>query len=162
MVLRPSKNSGHDSIIAGASFILVNATPEQIWAVMQTIPNWRHIFYNTLSAETISVKPDSKLIKMKIGNSLLKSTIHLSVHFIKKKWEINYELAKERENDVDHIRGWLRFLPQPGGKTLVAFVGTAKVPFGTIVQLMGEKVLKIVEFRVLAVPMRLKKHIEGW
>jgi carbon monoxide dehydrogenase subunit G len=160
-VRRVFPSSGKNSTIAGAAFIIINAPPEAVWRVLEDFDAWTKIFPNTYAVRPIAKKKETRAVKMEIGNHLLKFNIYLTAHYNRKKGELTFSLYKKKQSDVKAVRGWLRVIPQPGGRTLIAFSSMVKVSFGAILKLMGDSIVKVMEYRILSVPGRLKECIES-
>lgn len=160
MVQRPLPNSGEDSLIAGASFALVDAPTEKVWGALKQISAWPKIFPNTVSAKVVFRQRDIQIVKMKLGNSLITFDFYLTASFKEGQCELVYGLNRNKPHDIQESRGWVRLLRQPGGKTLVAFFSVVRVPFGGLIGLLGDNILNTLQYRVLSVPGRLKKYVE--
>jgi hypothetical protein len=161
LVVQPLSNSRQDSVVAGISYALINAPPDRVWAALQDIPSWPSIFPNTFEARTVAVQGDARAARISLGNRFVTFNFYLTVTFNKDKWETFFVLNKKKPHDIRECRGFARLVPQPGGRTLVVFSSLAEFPFAGLIGLMGPKVIGWIEHRVLSVPERLKKWVEG-
>ena len=157
-VRHPLPSSGKNSVIAGTSFILINAPVDKVWNALNEVPAWSKIFPNTFSCKAVASKGNSMLVKMKIGNRFFTFDFFLTIALDKQKKTLSYDLNKDKPADIEEARGKVRLFPQPGGRTLVVFTTLVKVPFGAIISLMGDKIVRIMEERILSVPKSLKKR----
>ncbi len=160
-VLRPLHGSGTNSTIAGVSFALINAPVDVVWRAVEDVSAWRHIFSNTHECHAVAGQDNVRVVKMSMGNKVLKADFHLTAVFHAEKYELTYTLNKKKPHDIEETRGSMKLLPQPGGLTLVAFTTLVKIPFAALVRLMGDKVIGWIEYRVLITPKRLKNWVEG-
>lgn len=161
LVIHPMAGSRKNSVIAGTSFAVINASPEVVSRAFEDLSAWPSIFYNTESARLVKIRGNKKTVKMTIGNKYITIRFFLNLVFYSDTMEFAYSIDKSRPHDIDVSRGWLRLIPQPGGRTLVVFSTFAKVPFGMLIALMGDKVLYWIESRLLSVPKGLKEWVEG-
>jgi hypothetical protein len=161
LVIRPMKGSRKNSVIAGSSFALINARPYIVSRAFEDLSAWPSIFYNTDSARLVAIRGNKKTVKMTLGNKYITVNFFLNLVAYNDSMEFAYSIDKSRPGDIEDTRGWLRLIPQPGGRTLVVFSTYAKVPFGMLIALMGDKVLYWIETRLLSVPKGLKKWVEG-
>jgi len=161
LVIHPLPGSGENSVVAGTSFVLIDAPPEVVWRAIQDVPVWTHIFPNTSSSKVMAVSGGTKAVKMRVGNAIIKVGFYLTAVFDQEKMNFTFSLNKKKPHDIDEARGWMRLLPQPGGKTLVVFSALVRTPFGLLIKLMGNKVIGWIEHRMLIAPKRLKEWVEG-
>jgi hypothetical protein len=161
LVVRPNSESRKNSVIAGTSFAVINAPPDIVSRAFQDLSAWPSIFYNTDSARLVRIRGNKKTVKMTLGNKYITVKFFLNLVSYRDAMEFAYSVDKSRPHDIDESRGWIRLIPQPGGRTLVVFSTFAKVPFGMLIALMGDKVLYWIETRLLSVPKGLKKWVEG-
>lgn len=161
LVVKPLPTSGENSVIAGASFILVNNSPEIVWRALEDISAWTTLFPNTHEARLMAITESGQSVKMRFGNRLLELSFYLTVTFDKEKKEAFYALNKSKPHDIQETRGSVRMSPQPGGRTLVIFSSLVHVPFTQLISLLGADIIERIERKVLSVPMRLKKWVEG-
>ncbi len=161
LVIHPMKGSRKNSVIAGTSFALINAPPDIVSRAFQDLSAWPSIFHNTDSVRLVKVRGNKRTVKMTLGNKYITVKFFLNLVSYRDAMEFAYAVDKSRPNDIEESRGWLRLIPQPGGRTLVVFSTFAKVPFGMLIALMGDKVMYWIETRLLSVPKGLKKWVEG-
>jgi hypothetical protein len=161
LVIRPMKGSRKNSVIAGSSFALINARPDIVSRAFEDLSAWPSIFYNTDAARLVAIRGNKKTVKMSLGNKYIKVNFFLNLVSYNDAMEFAYSIDRSRPSDIEETRGWLRLIPQPGGRTLVIFSTFAKIPFGMLIALMGDKVLYWIETRLLSVPKGLKKWVEG-
>ncbi|MDJ0765506.1 MAG: SRPBCC family protein [Myxococcota bacterium] len=161
LVKRPLPTSRQNSTLAGVSFALINAPTDVVWRALEDISAWPRIFPNTHEARVVAAQGNVRAVRMRMGNRLIKLTYFLSVHFDKDNLKVGFALNKNKPRDVDECRGYVRLIAQPGNRTLVAFSSLAKMPFGPLIRLVGDKVLGWIENRMLSMPERLKKWIEA-
>ncbi|MCP4600228.1 MAG: hypothetical protein GY847_06795 [Proteobacteria bacterium] len=161
LVIRPMKGSRKNSVIAGSSFALINARPDIVSRAFEDLSAWPSIFYNTNAARLVAIRGNKKTVKMSLGNKYITVDFFLNLVSYNDSMEFAYSIDRSRPNDIEDTRGWLKLIPQPEGRTLVVFSTYAKVPFGMLIALMGDKVLYWIETRLLSVPKGLKKWVEG-
>ncbi|MCP4604640.1 MAG: hypothetical protein GY847_29655 [Proteobacteria bacterium] len=161
LVKSPLAGSGINSTIAGASFILIDSPPDIVLRAFEDVSAWTSIFPNTYKSRIVAAWGNVKVVKMRLGNRLFKFDFYFTVTSDREKRVVVYALNENKPHDIDECRGSIKFIPQPGDRTLVAFTSLVKVPFGAIIRLMGKKAIGWIEHRVLIVPRRLKKWVEG-
>ena len=122
---------------------------------------WPSIFYNTHSARLVEIRGNLRTFKLTIGNRYITVAFFVNMISYEDAMEFAYSVDKSRPRDIEDARGWLKLIPQPGGRTLVVFSTVTKVPFGMLIALMGDKVLGWIETRLLSVPKGLKTLVEG-
>ncbi|MCP4679267.1 MAG: hypothetical protein GY854_28020 [Deltaproteobacteria bacterium] len=161
LVSRPLPDSGKNSTIAGVSFTVINAPADAVMRALEDVSAWKHIFPNTYEAKTVASNGNTRTVKMRFGNALFKAGLYLTAVFDRQKLELVYALNKKKPHDIEESRGSVKLIPQSEGRTLVAFTSLVKVPFGALINLMGQKVVGWIEYRVLVTPKRLKDWVEG-
>lgn len=161
LVKRPLPGSGRGSVVAGTSFVLIEAPVDKVWRALNDVSSWTSVFPNTFAARTVHSQGDGRAVKMQLGNRYFTFDFYLTVIVDRESRELTFALNEKKPHDVDEVRGTVRLSPQPGGRTLVAFAALARVPFGPLISLMGDSVVQVLESRVLSVPARLKRWVEG-
>ena len=161
MVVRPMDEAAKKGMIAGVSFVVVNAPAEVVWRAFNDLSAWPAIFYNTLDARQLSIRGETREIKLRLGNKYIGLDFFATLVTNHAQLELSYSLDAKRTPTVDESKGWIRLIPQPGGRTLVVFSAFAKIPFGGIIALMGDELLRLIEYRLLSVPRRLKDWVES-
>lgn len=160
-VVRSHPKSGKDSLIGGTSFILVNAPPQEVFEEFNTVENWTEIFPHTYESKALVRKDNAVAVKLRVGVPMIQASVYLTM--IKKPDELQtvVNLNKTRNTGIVHdVESTVRFLPQPGNRTLVICSIMTRTAFSAFVVLLGEKSVKDLERNLLAIPKNLKKWVE--
>ena len=97
---------------------------------------------------------------MLIGYKILSIEYHIT---ISRNWDqrtVTFKLAENKPHDIEATRGYWKLLPQPDGRTLVAYAVAVQVPMG-VVAFLGDSVEKSLENSLIGLPRYLKKWVEG-
>ena len=159
VVRKPLPNSRQNGFYGGAGFALIDAPPEVVWKALEDFEVYPKIFPRTVEAKEVSRKGDRSLIRFLIGYKILSVKYHVTVS---RDWEsktVKFYLAKNKAHDINTTHGYWKLLPQPDGRTLVAYAVALQVPVG-IVTFLGDKAEKSLERSVIGLPKYLKKFIE--
>ena len=159
VVRKPLPNSRQNGFYGGAGFAIIDAPVEVVWKALKDWEAYPKIFPRTVEAREVSRKGDRSLVRFLIGYKILSIKYHVSVS---RDWEtktVKFNLAKNQAHDVNITRGYWKLLPQPDGRTLVAYAVALQVPAG-IVNFLGDKAERSLERSVIGLPKYLKKFIE--
>ena len=159
VVRKPLPNSRQNGFYGGAGFAIIDAPPEVVWKALEDFEVYPKIFPRTVEAKEVSRKGDRSLIRFLIGYKILSVKYHVTVS---RDWEsktVKFYLAKNKAHDTNTTHGYWKLLPQPDGRTLVAYAVALQVPVG-IVTFLGDKAEKSLERSLIGLPKYLKKFIE--
>jgi hypothetical protein len=159
VVRKPLPNSRKDGFYGGAGFAIIDAPVEVVWKALEDWDAYPKIFPRTVDVKEVSRKGDRSLIRFLIGYKILSIKYHVTVSRDWEKKTVSFELAKNQAQDINKTRGYWKLLPQPDGRTLVAYAVALQVPAG-IVTFLGDKMERSLEKSVIGLPKYLKKYIE--
>ena len=128
LVCKPLSTSRQNGFYGGTGFALVDATPEVIWRFLEDWRAYPDAFPRTVEVKEVSQKERSSLVRMRLGYKLLSVKYFLSVDRDWNQKTITFNLAKSRPHDIHATRGYWRLLPQPDGRTLVAYGIAVQLP----------------------------------
>ncbi len=160
LIRKPLPNSRQNGFYGGAGFTIVDAPVEVVWKAIVDWDVYPQIFPRTMEAKEVSRKGDKSLVRILIGYKILTVKYHI---IVSRDWDtktITFNLAENRAHDLTETRGYWRLLPQPDGRTLVAYVVAVQVPPG-IVTFLGDSMERKLEKSVIGLPKYVKKFIEN-
>jgi carbon monoxide dehydrogenase subunit G len=155
--LPTSRKSG---FYGGSGWVIVDAPPETIFAVLVDWNNYVRAFPNTVEVRELSRKGDRSLVRMRLGHPVISVTYHLEMLKEPAKRVLSFKQVGTHPSDLDDIRGYWRLFPQKDGRTLVVYVVALNVPMG-IVNMVGPKFENETMHGILGIPQYLKKWVEG-
>jgi carbon monoxide dehydrogenase subunit G len=154
----PSSRKG--GFYGGSGFAVVDAPIDAVWAAIQDWDAYARAFPNTTESVELSRKGGRSLIRMKIGHPLVSVQYHVEMSRDEAKKVLSFRLVPGMPNDLDDVRGYWRLFPQPGGRTLIAYVLAIRAPMG-LVSLVGPKLEGQAMDALLRVPGFMKAWVEG-
>jgi ribosome-associated toxin RatA of RatAB toxin-antitoxin module len=159
-VLKPLPKSRTNGFYGGAGFSLIDAPVDVIWKALEDWQAYPHIFPRTIFAEEVSRKAGRSLIKILLGYKLLSVQYYVTVERNWDKKTITFNLSNGQPHDIDSTKGYWKLMPQPDGRTLVAYAVAVQVPAG-IVAFLGESVERSLERNLIGLPKYLKRYVES-
>lgn len=152
--------SRHGGFYGGSGFAIVDASVDKVWKAIQDWDAYTRAFPNTTESVEISRKDGCSLVRMKIGHPVVSVQYHVEMKRDEKRKVISFQMVEDLPNDLDDIRGYWRLFPQPGDRTLIAYVLAIRAPMG-LINLIGPKLESQAITALLNVPGFMKEWIEG-
>lgn len=159
VVRRPLPSSRKNGFYGGTGIAIIDAPVDVVWKALEDWEAYPKIFPRTVEAKELSRKGDRSLVRILLGYKVLSVKYHITISRDWANKTISFELAKNQSHDINATRGYWKLLPQPDGRTLVAYAVVVQVPPG-IVAFLGESTEKSMERCVIGLPKYLKKFIE--
>jgi ribosome-associated toxin RatA of RatAB toxin-antitoxin module len=153
----PSSRKG--GFYGGTGWVLIDAPPEKVWAAVVDWDQYKNAFPYTEEMTEVQRKGDRSLVRMRLGHPILTVTFHLEMRRDAERKTLSFRMVTNHAHDLDEIKGYWRLFPQPGGRTLVAYVVAFRVPMG-IVNLVGSTFESTSMEGILGAPGFLKKWVE--
>jgi carbon monoxide dehydrogenase subunit G len=152
-------SSRHGGFYGGSGFAIVDAPVDAVWKAIQDWDAYAKVFPNTESTE-LSRKGNRSLIRMKIGHPVVSVQYHVQMTRDEAKKVLSFQMVADMPNDLDDVRGYWRLFPQPGDRTLIAYVLAVRAPMG-LVNLIGPRLEAQAINALLNVPGFIKAWVEG-
>ncbi len=161
MITRTHPSSGKDSLVGGTSFVLIGAPPQIVWQQFNRIDTWNQVYPYTYESRAIARKDNAVAVKLRVGVPLLQGDVVLTMVKKPETFEAVTSLKKEKSTPLaQDVQSKIRFVAQPGNKTLVIYSVLARTPFSALTAVLGAKVITDLERVLLSLPERLKKWME--
>ncbi len=161
LVMRPHPKSGTGSLIGGTSFILVNAPPQDVFEQFGEVESWTEVFPHTYESKAVARKGDAVAVKLRVGVPLIQAGLYLTMLKKPKELAAVFSLNKSQKSGiVSDVNATIRFVPQPGSRTLVICSIMTRTAFSAFVALLGDQAVQDLERNLLSIPKKLKKWVE--
>jgi len=157
-IRKPLANSGRQGFYGGSSYTLIEAPVDVVWQAIQDYSAYHRIFDATTSVKEVEKRGDLSLVHYKMGYKLINLEYFVELKQDRSKYTLSFELVENRPHDILMARGYWRLFPQEGGRTLVAYVVSAKVPMG-VVNLMNDDWHPMVEHQLVGAPSNIKRWL---
>ena len=159
-VIRELPSSGQKGFYGGSGYSVIDAPVEKVWEVLTTWKNYREIFPYTKECSPISTKGNRTLLKMVTGHPIVSVQYYLNIESDKSQNTIKFELVPNYPHDLDMLQGFWRLFPQPGGRTLAAYVVSTQAPAG-LVLLVGPELAHEAIQMLLSIPGDVRKWMDA-
>ena len=159
-VIRELPSSGQKGFYGGSGYTVIDAPVEKVWEVLTTWKNYTEIFPYTKECSPISTKGNRTLLKMVTGHPIVSVQYYLNVEANKSEKTLQFELVTNYPHDLDMLKGFWRLFPQPGGRTLAAYVVSTRAPSGLVV-LVGPELAREAIQMLLSIPGNVRKWMEA-
>ncbi len=160
IVIKPLPQSKKGGFFGGAGFIVVNASLEEVWKALVDYSLYPKIFPRTVDAKELFRKDESSLIRVLLGYKILSVQYDLIIQKDWNKKTITFNLQEGKPHDLDTTKGYWQLIPQPGGRTMVAYVVAVQIPRG-ISAFLGKSMDQTLENNIIGLPKYLKKWVEN-
>ena len=157
-IKKPLANSGKKGFYGGSSYSLIDAPVDVVWNAIHDFGAYKKMFAATSSVKEVEKRGDKSLIHYKMGYKLINLEYYVELKKDYAKRTMSFSLVENRPHDISMAKGYWRLFPQKGGRTLVAYVISARVPMG-VVNLMKSSWHPIIERNLVGAPASLKKWI---
>ena len=158
-VRRVFADTGKDGYYGGSGWAMIDAPVDVIWQNVLDWNSYTKIFdYNVETRELYRHKGRS-VIRMRLGHPIVNVTYHVEMRPDKKKNTMHFRLLPDMPSDLENIKGYWQFFPQPGDKTLVVYVIGIHIPRGMEV-LLPDSFKQQTLHDILNIPGILKEWIE--
>lgn len=150
-VVRLLPSSGQKGFYGGSGYAVIDAPVEKVWNELRTWTNYTKMFPYTKECQPISQKGNRTLLKMVIGHPVASVQYHLDIEANESEKTLQFNLVSNYPHDLDELKGFWKLFPQPGGRTLAAYVVSAKAPPGLVV-IVGPKLAHEAIKMLLSIP----------
>lgn len=157
-VKKPLASSGSKGFYGGAGYTLIDAPVDVVWAAIQDYDAYDNMFAATASVRQLEKKGNTSLIHYQMGYKLISLDYFLEVKLDPSKHTLSFNLVENKPHDIEMARGYWKLFPQPGNRTLVAYVVSAKVPMG-VVNVFNNNMHKMIERNLIGAPNDVKKWL---
>lgn len=159
-VKKPLPSSGENGFFGGTGLALIDAPVDEVWAAIADWGSYHKMFPKTVAVREVARHGATSLVHMEQGHELLSISYNVEVERDEASRTLSFRLVTSKPHDIEDTRGYWRLFPQDGGKTLVAYVVSVRVPMG-IVNLLGDEMCDKLAAALLHVPGSLKRWVEG-
>lgn len=156
LVSRPLRNARSNQV-GGASWILVNADVDTVWRALTDFSSYRRFIPAAQRSRTIQRNGDVRIISMRQESGIVQVDYALRAVIDTPKREIRFRVDHRRPHEVRDGWGFFKIEPREDGRTLVSY-GVVVEPGGSLIAAVVGDTLRD---RVLAIPRRLKRWVEG-
>jgi carbon monoxide dehydrogenase subunit G len=155
------ERDGH-RYIGGVSYVLVDATPEQVTAALDDVGTYRHILPRTRSVRWIGLsRKGDAVIELEQGNALAHGKYTVRVQRDRASPDtssatVRFWLDHQFSHDIADANGFFR-VEAHGEKTLLTYLVMVDLGSGLFGRLFEGRVRKIA----LSTPMLVKSYVES-
>ena len=158
VIRKPLAQSGIKGFYGGSSYAVIDAPLEVVWNAIHDFGAYKKMFVATSSVKEVAKKGNTSLIHYKMGYKMINIEYYMEVKKDPKKHTMTFSLVENKPHDISMAKGYWRLFPQKGGRTLVAYVISAKVPMG-VVNLLKDSWVPTIERNLVGAPGGVKKWI---
>jgi hypothetical protein len=148
--------------IGGVSYVLINAAPEQVTGVLESVRTYRQILPRTRSLRQIGFsRQGDTIIELEQGNSLVHGKYTVRVRRERAAPDsssavIRFWLDQSFSHDIDDASGFFRVEPMGDG-TLLTYMVMVDLGSGLFARLFENKVRNTA----LSTPQLVKSYVES-
>jgi hypothetical protein len=153
---------GNERLVGGVTYSIVEATPAELEAVLDSVPSYGAILPYTKSATLLARIDDDFLVTLRQGNALVDAGYTIRVRKDPRAGEVRFWLDRARPHDIVDAWGFFRVQPLPEGRSgvprsLVTYGILVDIGPGLVRSLFEPKIRRVV----LTVPDRLRRYVAG-
>ena len=152
------ETSGQKGFFGGSGYTLIDAPVDVVWQVIKDWSAYDNMFAATVDVKEVAQKGNTSLIHYKMGYKMINIEYFLEAKFNEDNYTMTFALVDSKPHDIDMAQGYWKLFPQPGNRTLVAYVVSTKVPMG-VVNLLNDDLIKMVERNLIGAPNDVKKML---
>jgi len=153
-------SSRQNGFYGGTGYAIVNAPVDTVWKAIQDWDAYTKAFPNTTETVELRRIGNRSVVRMKIGHPIVTVQYHVEMTRNEEKKVIRFRMIRNLPSDIDDVQGYWRLFPQPGDRTLIAYVLAVRVPMG-LVTFIGPDLEDQAITALLNVPGFMKAWIEG-
>ena len=153
-------SSRRDGFYGGTGYAIVDAPIDAVWKAIQDWDAYTKMFPNTTESVELRRIGNRSIVRMKIGHPIVSVQYHVEMTRNEAKKVIRFRMVPNLPSDIDDVQGYWRLFPQPGDRTLIAYVLAIRAPMG-LVTFIGPDLEDQAITALLNVPGFMKSWIEG-
>jgi hypothetical protein len=135
--------------VGGVSYKILDATTDDLGALLDDVSSWRRFLPKTRDAERVGTAGDDPLVRITHGSALVQVAYTLRVH--RDGNVVRFWMDGRRAHDIEDVWGFFRAEPMPDGRTLVTY--------GILID-MGDGILRdLFESRVRELALEVPDHV---
>lgn len=158
-IRKPLASSRQKGFFGGSGYTLIDAPVDAVWATIQDFKAYDKMFSATAAVKRIAKRGNTSLVHYKMGYKLISLEYFLEVKSDKANRTISFNLVENKPHDIDMAKGYWKLFPQPGNRTLVAYVVSAKIPMG-VANMFDAKMNRLIERNLVGgTPDGVKKRL---
>jgi carbon monoxide dehydrogenase subunit G len=153
---RQHRREGSLHLLGGASWQVIDATPEVVWRALLDTQHYHRMMPQVLEARLIGAQHNERTVYMRQGTDLLEAAYYLKVKVHEQQRDITFRIDDQRPHDLKAAWGCYTVRPY-GHRTLLAYGVMADIGGGLIASLMRDSVHEWM----LKTPWMIKRFVEG-
>jgi ribosome-associated toxin RatA of RatAB toxin-antitoxin module len=157
-IRKPLASSGQKGFYGGSGYTLIDAPVDVVWQAIQDFESYHRVFDATADVRQVARKGNISMIRYQMGYKMINLEYFLEVNLDEANHTMSFSLLEDKPHDIDMARGYWKLFAQPGNRTLVAYVVSAKVPMG-VINLLSESTNRAVERNLIGAPHDIKKWL---
>jgi len=157
-IKKPLASSGKKGFFGGSGYTLIDAPVDVVWQVIMDWNAYENMFAATSSVKQVAQKGSTSLIHYKMGYKMINLEYFMEARLDQANYTMTFALVDNKPHDIEMAQGYWKLFPQPGNRTLVAYVVSAKVPVG-VANLLNNDMNKMVERNLIGAPNDVKKRL---
>ena len=156
LVSRPLRNARSDQV-GGTAWILVNADVDTVWRAITDFSSYRRFVPAAQRSRTLQRNGDVRVVSMRQESGLI--SVDYALRFVtdSDKREVRFRIDHRRPHEVRDGWGFFRAEARRDGRTLVSSGAVIEPGSSLLAAVVGD----VLRDRVLSIPRRLKRWVEG-
>jgi len=148
--------------VGGVTYTIVEATPEELGALLYDVHAYQQILPRTKSARLVGMDAGDIFIELHQGNAIAEASYTIRVHKDPAKREIRFFLDPTRPHGIADAWGFMRYEPlaqvAPGvPRMLVTYGVLVDLGPGIVRDLFEERLRRMM----LSVPQRMRQYVRA-
>ncbi len=145
VVKRPMEfERGPGSYIGGLSYRLVEAPPDEIFALLSSPEAMRHVLPKTRRVTVLELTKDTALVEMESGGSVISATFSVRLKWDPEARVVRFWMDSERPADIDDVYGSIRVRRFDATHSLVTVAAAVDLGGGLISMLFSDRIRNIL------------------
>lgn len=159
-IIRRPLGDNRRGLVGGTSWIVVDAPLEDVWRAMSSLPAYRLMFPRVARIRVLEDEGARRLVRIEQQETVGTFTWVVALAFDANRHEVRFRLDRSHRHVVDDGWGYVRLSAYGAAsdRTLVTFGAVVDPGDDALVQdLLDDS----AERRMLGMPRRLKRYVEG-
>ena len=159
VVRAQSLTRGDHSYVGGVTYTLLDATPDELDAIIDDVASWQRVLPRTKSAVKVGERGGDALVELRQGSSVFETSYTIRVHKDVATRTVRFWLDPTRPHGIDDAWGFFRVTP-------IADSSRVLFTFGVLLDMGDGLGRALFEERIrastLALPQRVRGYLATW
>lgn len=159
VVRSQSLTRGDHSYVGGVTYTVLDATPEELDAIIDDVGAWQRVLPRTKSAVKVGERGGDALVELRQGSSVFETSYTIRVHKDPATRTVRFWMDPTRPHGIDDAWGFFRVTPlAESGRVLFTFAVLLDMGDGLGRALFEER----IQAATLALPQRVRGYLATW